>query len=72
MEKQIKAMRMDKFLSQTLNVTRTEAKKMLKQGRISKNEVVCKDGAEKVIPKSGAKYEKDSDLACSYFLLCAV
>ena len=27
MEKQIKAMRMDKFLSQTLNVTRTEAKK---------------------------------------------
>ena len=26
MEKQIKAMRMDKFLSQTLNVTRTEAK----------------------------------------------
>lgn len=52
MEKQIKAMRMDKFLSQTLNVTRTEAKKMLKQGRISKNEVVCKDGAEKVIPQT--------------------
>ena len=47
MKKQIKAMRMDKFLSQTLNVTRTEAKKMLKQGRISKNDVVCKDGAEK-------------------------
>lgn len=38
MKKQIKAMRMDKFLSQTLNVTRTEAKKMLKQGRISKND----------------------------------
>ena len=52
MEKQIKAMRMDKFLSQTLNVTRTEAKKMLKQGHISKNEVVCKDGAEKVIPQT--------------------
>lgn len=52
MEKQIKAMRMDKLLSQTLNVTRTEAKKMLKQGRISKNEVVCKDGAEKVIPQT--------------------
>lgn len=52
MEKQIKAMRMDKFLSQTLNVTRTEAKKMLKQGRISKNVVVCKDGAEKVIPQT--------------------
>ena len=52
MEKQIKAMRMDKFLSQTLNVTRTEAKKMLKQERISKNEVVCKDGAEKVIPQT--------------------
>ena len=52
MEKQIKAMRMDKFLSQTLNVTRTEAKKMLKQGRISKNEVVCKDGSEKVTPQT--------------------
>ena len=52
MKKQIKAMRMDKFLSQTLNVTRTEAKKMLKQGRISKNDVVCKDGAEKAEPQA--------------------
>ena len=52
MEKQIKAIRMDKFLSQTLNVTRTEAKKMLRQGRISKNKVVCKDGAEKVEPQA--------------------
>ena len=52
MKKQIKAMRMDKFLSQTLNVTRTEAKKMLKQGHISKNEVVCKDGAEKAEPQA--------------------
>ena len=56
MEKQIKAMRMDKFLSQTLNITRTESKKMLKQGRISKNEVVCKDGAEKVDPQSDVVY----------------
>lgn len=36
MEKQIKAMRMDKFLSQTLNVTLHESKKMIKQERTAK------------------------------------
>ena len=42
MEKQIKAMRMDKFLSQTLNVTRTEAKKMLKQDASAKMRLSAK------------------------------
>lgn len=46
----MKQMRIDKLLSQTKGMTRTEAKKSLRAGRVTKNGIPIKDGAEKCDP----------------------
>lgn len=49
---EMKAMRIDKFLSQMQIATRSESKKMLKAGRVRLNGTVVTDGAAKCDPKS--------------------
>jgi len=41
-------MRLDKFICKSTELTRSEAKKVLKQGKIKVNQVVIKDGATQV------------------------